>query len=443
MASKSESEVAVVDLKDVHLPGCDEVEHHEEGGAQDMDSETDWNVEVNKSMSSNAKARHDHHFYGHIWRRFIPALLVYPVWLYTMVSRNAFEDAFGTYYPLSIAMVVGSMIAGSTPLGGGVIAFPVAVLVIKFKPAQGRDFSLIIQSVGMTAASFLIMYAKRELCHTWLIMWFTFSAVIGMIVGFEVDMSPFLVNVTFTTAIVCFAISFGYRNLIAKKRPSPNGSNIHATRRAPPDDAWVLIEGNFDLSNAALYKFFGNFFPWALTLVACVFGMVGGLLTSKLGSGADMMAYIFGVFVWNGCVPEEARLPDNMLTASSVVIMAACSVIGTILRLLQEGGISDEVILCWAACTPIVVLGAPLGSLLLTPSMTQKLRLCFYILSAVQLASFGVLKIKSNVTAWIVVACAITTTIFMLALHFVFVVRRKREPSITGSELNKHSEVVV
>jgi uncharacterized membrane protein YfcA len=429
MAAISDRELAVVELKDVALPTSSDIKDCELGDIHNMDADDDVNVEVHKSMSTGVKARHHHHFYGHIWRRFIPALLVYPVWLYTMISRDAFEDAFGTYYPLSMAMVIGSMIAGSTPLGGGVIAFPVAVLVIKFKPAQGRDFSLIIQSVGMTAASFLIMYAKRDLCHTWLIMWFTFSAVVGMIVGFEVDMSPFLINVTFTTAIVCFAISFAYRNLIAKKRLPQNASDMSPPTRTPPDDAWVLIEGGFDLSSTSVYKTFGKLFPWVLTSIACLFGMVGGFLTSKLGSGADMMAYIFGVFVWNGCVPEEARLPDNMLTASSVVIMAACSVIGTILRLLQEGGISDEVILCWAACTPIVVLGAPLGSLLLTPSMTRKLRVCFYILSIVQLASFGILKIKGNLTAWAVVVCAITTTVFVLALHFIFVVRRQRVPS--------------
>merc|ERR1711879_1064141 len=96
-----------------------------------------------------------------------------------------------------------------------------------------------------------------------------------------------------------------------------------------------------------------------------------------------------------------------------------------IIRLLQEGGISDDVVLCWAACTPIVVLGAPLGSLLLTPSMTRKLRLCFYVLSAVQLASFGILKIKGNVTAWVGVACAVVTTIVVLALHFLVVVKRQ------------------
>ena len=37
---------------------------------------------------------------------------------------------------------------GSTPLGGGVVAFPVSVLVLKLTPKEGRDFACLIQSVS-------------------------------------------------------------------------------------------------------------------------------------------------------------------------------------------------------------------------------------------------------------------------------------------------------
>jgi hypothetical protein len=42
---------------------------------------------------------------------------------------------------------------GSTPLGGGVVAFPLAVLVLKLTPAQSRDSSLLVQAIGMTSAA--------------------------------------------------------------------------------------------------------------------------------------------------------------------------------------------------------------------------------------------------------------------------------------------------
>lgn len=243
--------------------------------------------------------------------------------------------------------------------------------------------------------------------------------MIGVMLGLEVYMSPFVVNVTFTTAVVCFAIAFGYRNLIVAKHRVQS----HRHGDAMLGGAWALLDPKFEFRNLFVYKIFGRFFPYALTGFACVFGLIGGILTSKLGSGADMLAYIFGIFIWNACVPEGAEMSTNMLTASSVLIMAVCSIFGTFLRELNAGGICAEVKLCWAACIPVVVLGAPLGSLLLTPALTEVLQICFYVLCAVQLASFGILKIKGNVFAWIIVILVIVLMSSSLLLHFLLVVR--------------------
>ena len=111
------------------------------------------------------------------WRLFLPVVLVYPTWLYVMVKEDAWEEVF-SFYVMSLTMVFGSLIAGSTPMGGGVVAFPVVVLYLKLQPEEGRDFSLMIQSVGMTSASFLIIYAKRHLCHFWIILWFLISSLV-------------------------------------------------------------------------------------------------------------------------------------------------------------------------------------------------------------------------------------------------------------------------
>merc|ERR1711879_1013740 len=96
---------------------------------------------------------------------------------------------------------------------------------------------------------------------------------------------------------------------------------------------------------------------------------------------------------------------------------------GTLMRLLT-GGMSPEVLYCWAACTPIVVLGAPLGSLLLKPKMTELLRRCFYVLALVQLVSFGILKVQGNFLAWMCVLGTLLAVALGLALHYVLVVRR-------------------
>eukprot|EP00930_Biecheleria_cincta_P014206 TRINITY_DN1231_c0_g1_i5.p1 TRINITY_DN1231_c0_g1~~TRINITY_DN1231_c0_g1_i5.p1 ORF type:complete len:441 (+),score=75.57 TRINITY_DN1231_c0_g1_i5:53-1375(+) len=357
---------------------------------------------------------------GYIWRKFLPAMFIYPMWLYIMVKQDAWSESFGTYYPLSLAMIPGSMIAGSTPLGGGVVAFPVTVLLIKLQPAQGRDFSLMIQSIGMAAASFLIMISKPHLCHVWLIVWSLLSAIGGMIFGFSIAIDGFVINIIYTTSIACFALAYMYRNMFMSR-----SSQEADCRRMVPSEAGALLTGGFDLQSNPIAAFFGKRLPAALTAGVCICGFYGGFLSAKLGSGADMLAYMFGVFVWNTSVPRGAELPDNMLTASSVLIMAGCSIAGAVLRSLSVG-MSREVMLCWGACVPVVVIGAPVGSLVLTPKRTLFLRRCFYVLALIQFGTFDILEIKGNLLAWMCTLGAVLVQALYLVCHYVFVVHPRR-----------------
>eukprot|EP00435_Cladocopium_sp_Y103_P068287 s265_g31.t1 len=336
------------------------------------------------------------------WRHFLPAMVVYPLWFYVMLKQDVWMETFGKFYIMSLTMIFGSLVAGSTPVGGGAVAFPVMVLFIKLSAEDGRDFSLMIQSVGMSSASFLILYAKRHLCHFWLIMWMTISAVPGLILGLEVATSSRITALGFTTAVSCFAIAFFYHRECTRQ-DARDGSRTESQAV----EAWDLLR--FDLESSIGWRRVPfTFLPWLLTALACVFGMAGGFLTAKLGSGADMLAYIFGI-LWNSLVPKEAQMSENMLTASSVVIMAICSVLGTCLRMLTAE-ISHEVMLCWAACVPVVVLGAPLGSMLLSPSSTKFLRRCFYLFVLLQFISMGVFQLKADLVAWTVVLIAVLIT---------------------------------
>ena len=53
----------------------------------------------------------------------------------------------------AVTMVFGSFVAGSTPAGGGAVAFPVFTKVLEIPPAVARTFSLSIQATGMVMAS--------------------------------------------------------------------------------------------------------------------------------------------------------------------------------------------------------------------------------------------------------------------------------------------------
>jgi uncharacterized membrane protein YfcA len=330
------------------------------------------------------------------WHRIIPAMLLIPAWAYVLVSKSLFFDAFSTYYPMAIAMILGSFIAGSTPLGGGVVAFPVAVLTSGFSPTQGRDLAVLIQMCGMSAASYMIVLTKGHLCHWWLIRHCILSGLFGMLMGLNFHFDPFITNMVFTNFVVCFGVLFAYRCYL----DVPTADDYLPPAR--PSEITELAETNI---------------PALLHVAVWVSGGLGGLLTSQTGSGSDMLAYSFGMLVYNSIVPKAQQIPENVLTASSVLIMASMSLMTAVVTEATVG-ISYDVKLCWAAAFPIVMLGAPLGTMTLTPTMTRALRYVFCVLALTQLICFGVLKMKSNILAWCVVAtCLACTTAAIYFYH--------------------------
>ena len=90
--------------------------------------------------------------------------------------------------------IFGSFIAGSTPLGGGVVAFPLSVLFLKFTPQESRDVAVLIQAVGMNAAAFLLLLKKRELLHAESIILSSFFGGIGAAVALAVNPSAIYMN---------------------------------------------------------------------------------------------------------------------------------------------------------------------------------------------------------------------------------------------------------
>ncbi|PJA76108.1 hypothetical protein CO151_03910 [bacterium CG_4_9_14_3_um_filter_65_15] len=81
------------------------------------------------------------------------AVLIWGWWLPLITGQGRWADFLVDYPMMTLTMVVGSFIAGATSEGGGAVAFPVLTLVFGVAPAVARDFALLIQAVGMTAAS--------------------------------------------------------------------------------------------------------------------------------------------------------------------------------------------------------------------------------------------------------------------------------------------------
>ena len=343
-----------------------------------------------------------------IFVSFLPAIATCMIWLYVVLYSHVplgtlWNEIFVVYWPMTIAMIAGSLIAGSTPLGGGVVAFPIAVLLIGFTPPEGRDFTVMIQTVGMNAAAYLIVLKKPELPDFDLVATFTIGGIPGVLTGLALNLAPFGVILTFQILVFQFACIFFYLNVLA---PRSSPSAIPSTPPLRP----VESSAPSSASESRLSIYAAHSSMWAAAFA-------GGFLTANIGSGSDICLYAYGLLGWNLLVPEAQRFSDTALTASSVIVMGLLSLVTTICRLLTTG-IATNVLHCWGATSWLVCFGAPLGSLLLTPGLRAQLRIAFYALAVAQFVGFAVLKIKGNAGAWAAFGGVTVAVIALLALHF-------------------------
>ena len=79
-------------------------------------------------------------------------------------------------------MVFGSFVAGATSMGGGAVAFPVLTKLLAVAPENAKLFSLAIQSVGMTSASFTIVLMRLPVLWR-VILPASVTGAVGMLIG--------------------------------------------------------------------------------------------------------------------------------------------------------------------------------------------------------------------------------------------------------------------
>jgi uncharacterized membrane protein YfcA len=332
-------------------------------------------------------------------------------------------------------MVFGSMIAGCTPLGGGIVAFPVSVLVVGFTPSQGRDFSLLVQSVGMTAASYLIVVRNADLLkrHGVLLANAMFFSLVGLIIGFQTRISPFVAMCIYTTLVTAFALILAYvENFLqkqektqtlqeAKNDTTPGGDSSGSQKDiscrdveadAPSDNS---VEESEDAEKGVSEQEGNTKNSKTFRLSSIAFSVFGGFVSSQVGSGADIIWYAYCSLIHNSR-QGVLKMSSNELTATSVIVMATTSIFGTILRVSTPG--TDAVTV---ECACIVVVGSPIGSLFLSPNHQKRLKVLFYILVVGKLASFGIIKIKTNATAWFMIGGILGAICIAIVLADAFV----------------------
>ena len=297
------------------------------------------------------------------------------------------------------------------------MAFPVAVLFIGFTPEEGRDFSVMIQTVGMNAAAYLIMLRKSHLLDFDLISVFVLFGVPGVIFGLALDLPPFYIVLIFQILVLEFACAFFYLNVLAPRERD-------SLRVAPAAEATELSKAS-PITKMLLLKHV------SMGLAA----FAGGFVTASVGSGADVLLYAYGLLCWNMLVPHESmKYSDADLTACSVVVMGVLSLATSLCRALTSS-LTDKVLDCWGATAWLVCWGAPLGSMLLTPRMRAGLRIAFYVLALLQFVGFAVLKVKHRADAWAIFTGFTAVVFCLLAIHWCVAARRLAQTSTSREML--------
>lgn len=253
-----------------------------------------------------------------IWLTFL--LLFYAVWLYLMLAKGDWPLALQNW-PMALAMAIGSYAAGSTPMGGGSVGFPVLVLLFDQSTHLGRDFSFAVQSIGMTSASLFILASRQALA------WSTLKgAMLGTLVGTPLGIWLIVPLVPELWVKMIFAVlwaSFGVLHLYRLQEIASHSGMTEFNER------WDFRLG------------------WWLGLSA------GATVAATTGVGIDMMLYCALVLL--------CRADMKIAIPTSVLIMAFTSIVGVSIRLLS-GGLAPGVYENWLAAAPVVALGAPLGA---------------------------------------------------------------------------------
>ena len=247
---------------------------------------------------------------------------VWAAWLAVMFALDKWY-LFEEFAFISLTMTLASFIAGATSEGGGAVAFPVLTILFDIAPKIARDFSLAIQSVGMSAAAYAIFTSKIQIEKSAL-LYATLGGIPGICTGFYVvapHMSPVYTKMFFVSLWLSFGLVVAYKHLF--KTPQ-----FKETIRAP-DSGSVKRQ-------------------------LAMMGFIGGTVTGITGSGIDIVVFSYLVL--------EHRVDIRIATPTSVVLMAGNALIGITMRLLDSQPIDPITWSYWLVSIPIVVIGAPLGA---------------------------------------------------------------------------------
>ena len=269
-------------------------------------------------------------------------------WVLLSVTNGLVERAVD-HWASAVTMLFGSFLAGSSPEGGGAVAFPVLTKTLGAPAPVARTFGLSIQAVGMTMAAAAILISRRPIHERSLVVG-SISGVLGLLVGLATIGEPEL----------------------ALWPPTIDAAWVKAT--------FSIVLATTSVLMVRLLRSGAPVAPLAwnprLDVGVAVAGLGGGLLASLTGTGANILVFLFLAVVAG--VATKTALP------TVVTIMAVVSIVGFVVLGLLDGQLNvvvhgdrvtsvggqpvdlaasgADLFGLWWAAIPVVVWGAPLGS---------------------------------------------------------------------------------
>lgn len=262
----------------------------------------------------------------------------YAAWL-AIVTLGGHAATLAEHWPIALAMAIGSYFAGSTPMGGGTIGFPVLVLILGESATLGRDFSLAVQSIGMTSAAIFILTSRRPV--EWRLLGWT---VAGVTVSTPLAAAFLAGRVGDVWLKMIFAViwcSFGIMHFV-KMREIVAREGVTRTTTGLDREIGLIV------------------------------GLLGGVLAAIIGVGVDMVLYAVLVLLY--------RADLKVAIPTSVIAMAYASVVGATSH-AALGSLDPAIFGHWIAAAPVVAIGAPFGALVVhflprTPTLLVVSVLC-------------------------------------------------------------------
>ena len=265
----------------------------------------------------------------------------------TYMSVENLWGLFRTHGFMTVTRRAGSSPAGARSAGGGAVAYPVMTLFFDVDPAVARNFSLAIQSVGMTAAALYIV-ARRirvETTYLWLVAAGSVPGLLGGTYFLAPHVPPAYAKMTF----VSFWLSYWLALF-----------TINHVREQSAVSALPTLTGSQQAELVGI-------------------GVVGGVLSAIFGNGIDICSFAF--------VTLKYRLSETVATPTSVVLMAFNAVLGFALHALLLHDMQPEAYRFWWVSIPVVVFGAPLGAYVVSRVPRLYIATLLYTLIAVQFVS--------------------------------------------------------